>query len=958
MGLELILEDGRQLDIMREPGMGLNYGLENITNPETKTSNYSKTIILAGTKNNHKILGQLWDITADFTIFNPNFKLLCKLYSDNNLLMDGYLQLRNINTEENNVNYEVVINSTVIDLWQEMGENKLTTLDFSEFNHILNFSNITSTYNNTYEDGYCYFLPFKGDNTYESNDFKPAIFLRNYLDKIANKYGFSLGGSLFDDELFNKEILTYSGENPLMNEDEARSREFMGYATAINLMSQYNYSSYGTFTRYITPKPYNQENDPNNIFDLANNIWTVNKVGRYNLNVTMGAEVIMNSFGLDAYLDVDGPNGNGGAARQLNDIEDIDFYIQAQKQTTVGGVWVNFGDIVPATPLGDLLGLPGNKNLFGLIVAPFNSGNGYTRKIRYNFNGVLFNGENLDVNTRVRLQLFYRPNERWRYASSNLSQTRTINFKWEFKPKLYNPTSGSFNSPINSNLWNSTNRDYVVEGTEILLNDYIPRELTQKDLFKDLITRYNLIVRPSTENPRHILLDTRDEFYLQGNDLGTLDLTENDDLDYTNKIEFLSDLSNKKLTFKYKDGGDEFSEEYFKTTKVRYGQQSVVYDNEFVKGEKIIESLFDSVPLVWNNLVFRSVVVPSINSSKPEGTPKVLIFGGGKNTFNNQPWYYKTLTGLNTLFTYPYAGHWNDPREGTLDNHFNTIITLNNGVEDAFEFYDGLTVFNNNNLFNRYWRSYTTEINKSKVVTKKLYLTDLIVSDLKDNLNRKLIIGGVYYRILEIQDYDPTVKNNSTIMKLLKTEIDYFPFEPTSTTTSIPELTDVVIIRGGIPRVTRKVSGDALLTQSREVTQTETQHALIVGEDNYIGDTKDTMIVGDNNIIFAGVERSGILGGDGNTISPMVKGSWIIAGDNKMVTENNVIILGNTKIKDGYIEVDPDVITGDMISEFNLFPNYNDEEWELIDGGDNTLRYSGFTNTINLITGGEDLDNN
>ena len=64
---------GQELDLAKGIGFGLNYSIDDVKKIESKNSNYSKTITLAGSKNNNKFLGGLFDINSDFTFFNPNF---------------------------------------------------------------------------------------------------------------------------------------------------------------------------------------------------------------------------------------------------------------------------------------------------------------------------------------------------------------------------------------------------------------------------------------------------------------------------------------------------------------------------------------------------------------------------------------------------------------------------------------------------------------------------------------------------------------------------------------------------------------------------------------------------------------------------------------------------------------------------------------------------------------------
>ena len=54
--------------------IALQYNIDDVRNIEKKNTNHSKTITLAGTKTNNKAFGNLFDVNADFTKYNPTKK--------------------------------------------------------------------------------------------------------------------------------------------------------------------------------------------------------------------------------------------------------------------------------------------------------------------------------------------------------------------------------------------------------------------------------------------------------------------------------------------------------------------------------------------------------------------------------------------------------------------------------------------------------------------------------------------------------------------------------------------------------------------------------------------------------------------------------------------------------------------------------------------------------------------
>jgi hypothetical protein len=132
---------GQELDLAKGIGFGLNYAIDDVKKVESKNSNYSKTITLAGSKNNNKLLGGLFDINADFTFFNPNFKVEAKIIRDSSTVLEGFLQLKSIEKDTANfqdgnlIVYKCVISSRTVDFQTDIKDKKLEDLDFSRFDH-------------------------------------------------------------------------------------------------------------------------------------------------------------------------------------------------------------------------------------------------------------------------------------------------------------------------------------------------------------------------------------------------------------------------------------------------------------------------------------------------------------------------------------------------------------------------------------------------------------------------------------------------------------------------------------------------------------------------------------------------------------------------------------------------------------------------------------------------------
>ncbi len=92
MAKTIIQLDNGELEISKDISFGLQYSIDDLKDISKKNSAYSKTITLPGTKNNNFLLGNLFDINADFSVFNPNFKTRARIVIDSTTVIDGFLQ--------------------------------------------------------------------------------------------------------------------------------------------------------------------------------------------------------------------------------------------------------------------------------------------------------------------------------------------------------------------------------------------------------------------------------------------------------------------------------------------------------------------------------------------------------------------------------------------------------------------------------------------------------------------------------------------------------------------------------------------------------------------------------------------------------------------------------------------------------------------------------------------------
>lgn len=119
------------LDLYDEVPIPITYTIADIREPNKKTTPYSKTITIPGSKKNNRIFNQIFKIDAESS-FDPNLKKQMVVQQDGIEVLNGTIQLKKINP---NGDYEIILYGHLSNLFYDIGGAKLSDLDFSEYTH-------------------------------------------------------------------------------------------------------------------------------------------------------------------------------------------------------------------------------------------------------------------------------------------------------------------------------------------------------------------------------------------------------------------------------------------------------------------------------------------------------------------------------------------------------------------------------------------------------------------------------------------------------------------------------------------------------------------------------------------------------------------------------------------------------------------------------------------------------
>ena len=960
MSKVIIQIGGAELDLAEGLGFGLNYQVDDVKNPTNRNGSYSKTIQLAGTKNNNKVLGGLFDVNADFTFFNPNIKTDAKIIVDSSVVLEGFMQLKSIKKKSksfidgNNVVYEAVIFSAATDFFSDIKDKDLSILDFSRYNHIYTQSNISASWTNTSADVYTYPLLYKNSNTYLTKDFKPAIYHKAYLKRIAQEAGYTLGGTLLDESTdegasYAKEIIPFNGDIPLIPDAEYERRLFSaGMSADDNIVSQFiDGGTSGSFTNLnVATSPFTGFDDDttppffdtNGHFNTTTSEYTSDANGSYILRVEMDSEITV-STKRDIVSITAGAGSNINVQLASNHGVEVGtaVSITISGTTNYDGTYTNAGQYVSAdtlritgtTYVGDeFVGSTGiDAYPFTYDVTPM----GYPSNIVANgaYNGRLYyyvqkNGGTIATKYEdFSLSTTLNSANDWTYTKNpslifnlgalSLLDTDVISIKYSIQDlsvskniahKAQSATGQSMQDAIGvdfnvnvadtSVIYNGVNPSDITDGDNINLNEYIPKNIKQSDIITDLIKRYNAYIYVDDDNDRKIIIDTRDAFYDAGS---ILDWTDKKDFDYDDKIELLSELQNKELILSYKSDDDDFNKNYTKSVDGDiYGQKTIEFNNEFVKGEKKIETPFSPTPLIYNS-ANPVAIVPAINTQNPETNMRVLYYDGVINTLNGGSWNFQWsnsgITTTTSYTTYPYAGHYDNPLTPSLDLNFGYI---------PYAWYSEAQNSTNGDLYNRYWSNYINQINNGKLVTMRMYLTEVDISSIRNKLNTKIWIRDSYYYVNKIKDYNP-INKGLTVVEFLKIPDGVAFVSEQGSTGVTPSFNEVM----------RKSQSS---TTKSEVNILESEYSSLDGVRNSLGGNSDyALIIGEDNNVGADSPNAIVLGNN-NTIEDGVDNGFIIGTNDKTITQSGEGWIGETHFLNGIITApDDELLLADLLTK-------------------------------------------
>jgi hypothetical protein len=718
---ELYIE-GYKVDIDQKISIALTYAIDDVAKFGSREMGFSKTIVLPGTGRNNQIFGFIYDL-GSFNyespgepnigaIFNVAQTSRAELRLNGLLVLRGVFRIVNITKDKDVIEYEGAIFGELSGFISQIGNRKLEILDFSDYNHTLTRNNIINSWDTINGSGYYYPLidygTYSSDKrSYNFRTFRPALYVKEYIDKIFENAGYTYESTFFDSAFFKKLIIPNNTKDyNILTKDQLVAgivdAEYQGPDIVAGILQgvwQADNQFYNTFTSKTgTNFAYgNIDLGSGNVYNNAVLTYTGTESAYVKGRVRFQCE-FFNTF--------DPVYGNSSTPYRT-----LRFYVKFDG-------------------FGDNLGV----KTYGLYTTVQNQW--VPINIDFEFEG------QLDPNKQFKI--YFERQDSWAFTDRRV--------------RVRNITSDILIESVNAI------PTPIVLNDNINLNIYIPRNILQKDFFTWIVKMFNLYITEDNERERHLIIEPYVDYY--GTD--TIDWTHKVARDKPWQIKPMGMLNGRFFEYKFKDDSDFYNENYKKKYNQNYGERLEDTGFQYAKDKQTVEIGFS--PTVLVQYAATDKIVPSIHKKtkgnsvdqeeRMDSNIRILM---AKKITGVTSW--RILNGFSfnnnalgdPITVYGYAGHFDDPVNPTKDINFGA----------ANEIYFDPATYTTNNLFNDYWSEYLAEIadKDSKILSCYVHLTPLDIAQL--DFSKAILIDGVRFRLNKVEDFDYT--NNELVkVELLK----------------------------------------------------------------------------------------------------------------------------------------------------------------------------------------------
>jgi hypothetical protein len=279
-----IFVEGFELDLTDDIACEISYVIDDVKDFGSKNTSYSKTIVIQGSQKNNKIFNHISELGRFIAIenvnqFAPNVNenyiaangSNCTILVDNIQIFKGKLRVMEVVKYANHVEYECAVFGELGGFYFELskgvtdeisnvnsGTKLLEQLYLDDLDHAYTYANMAASWaNRNANPGVGYFYPLidygKVAETATRNHFyeqalRPAVYVREYIQRIFNLSGYTYDCAFFDTAFFKRLIVPNNDDRLKILVSQLLNIGTTQYTFGLTAVSPYTFLWYaGTF---------------------------------------------------------------------------------------------------------------------------------------------------------------------------------------------------------------------------------------------------------------------------------------------------------------------------------------------------------------------------------------------------------------------------------------------------------------------------------------------------------------------------------------------------------------------------------------------------------------------------------------------------------------------------------------------------------------------------------------
>jgi hypothetical protein len=286
---EIYIEE-QKIDLLQDISTEFTYAIDDVSEFGSRNTSFSKTISIPGTANNNLVFGYIFELNnANFTDntlpnvgynFNVTKQANCKIFIDKVQIFKGTLRILEIVIDKETIEYQCSVFGELGGFINQLGNKRLEDLDFSAYNHTYSVGNISSSWDNAGGSGYYYPLIDYGNvstgtygtakKDFQYTTFRPALYVKEYIQKIFAGTDYTLDCPFFDEPLFKRLIIPHNQTNitALNNTSLDANADIQLINTNLNTFVEFTMVTAGSFTLDITKQLFTYTGTPTITTDI------------------------------------------------------------------------------------------------------------------------------------------------------------------------------------------------------------------------------------------------------------------------------------------------------------------------------------------------------------------------------------------------------------------------------------------------------------------------------------------------------------------------------------------------------------------------------------------------------------------------------------------------------------------------------------------------------------------